>query len=80
MMEEILSSETSVLIRVNSVTSRKTVFFVVTAVKTASTRLGPITEKKCVSCDVRTGFYIPEDGILHSFRRENLRSYIAFTL
>jgi hypothetical protein len=22
------------------------------------------------------GFYIPEDGILHSHRRENLRSYI----
>jgi hypothetical protein len=21
------------------------------------------------------GFYIPEDGILHSHRRENLRSY-----
>jgi hypothetical protein len=23
------------------------------------------------------GFYIPEDGILHSHRRENLKSYIA---
>jgi hypothetical protein len=22
------------------------------------------------------GFYIPEDGILHSHRRENLKSYI----
>jgi hypothetical protein len=25
------------------------------------------------------GFYIPEDGILHSHRRENLESYIALT-
>jgi hypothetical protein len=25
------------------------------------------------------GFYIPEDGILHSQRRENLKSYIALT-
>jgi hypothetical protein len=25
------------------------------------------------------GFYIPEDGILRSHRRENLKSYIAFT-
>jgi hypothetical protein len=31
----------------------------------------------CVSCEVRTGFYIPEDGILHSHCRENLKSYIA---
>jgi hypothetical protein len=23
------------------------------------------------------GFYIPEDDILHSYRRENLKSYIA---
>jgi hypothetical protein len=23
------------------------------------------------------GFYIPEDAILHSHRRENLKSYIA---
>jgi hypothetical protein len=25
------------------------------------------------------GFYIPEDGILHSHRRENLKSYVALT-
>jgi hypothetical protein len=25
------------------------------------------------------GFYISEDGILHSHRRENLKSYIALT-
>jgi hypothetical protein len=25
------------------------------------------------------GFYIPEDGILHSDRRENPKSYIALT-
>jgi hypothetical protein len=23
------------------------------------------------------GFFIPEDGVLHSHRRENLKSYIA---
>jgi hypothetical protein len=25
------------------------------------------------------GFYIPEDGILHSRRRENLKSYMVLT-
>jgi hypothetical protein len=25
------------------------------------------------------GFYIPEDGIFHSHRSENLKSYIALT-
>jgi hypothetical protein len=25
------------------------------------------------------GFYIPEDGILHIHRRENLKHYIALT-
>jgi hypothetical protein len=25
------------------------------------------------------GLYIPQDGILHSHRRENLKSYIALT-
>jgi hypothetical protein len=25
------------------------------------------------------GFYIPEDGILHSHRRQNVKSYIALT-
>jgi hypothetical protein len=25
------------------------------------------------------GFYIQEDGILHSYRLENLKSYIALT-
>jgi hypothetical protein len=24
------------------------------------------------------GFYIPEDGILHSHRRENLKSYMLY--
>jgi hypothetical protein len=27
----------------------------------------------------KLGFYIPEDDILHSHRRENLKSYIALT-
>jgi hypothetical protein len=26
------------------------------------------------------GFYIPEDGTLHSYRRENLTSYISVKL
>jgi hypothetical protein len=32
-------------------------------------------------CSVRyeQGFYIPEDPILHSHRRENLKSYVALT-
>jgi hypothetical protein len=25
------------------------------------------------------GFYIPDDGILHSHRRKNLKTYIALT-
>jgi hypothetical protein len=28
---------------------------------------------------VALGFYIPEDNILHSHRRENLKSYKALT-
>jgi hypothetical protein len=26
------------------------------------------------------GFYIPEDDILHSNRRENLKAHVAFTV
>jgi hypothetical protein len=26
------------------------------------------------------GFYIPEDGILHSNRRENMKSYMVLTV
>jgi hypothetical protein len=29
---------------------------------------------QCVSCEVRTEFYIPEVIILHSRRRDNLKS------
>jgi hypothetical protein len=32
-----------------------------------------------VSCEVGTGFVIPEDGIFHSHGRGNLKSYIALT-
>jgi hypothetical protein len=28
----------------------------------------------------KLGFYIPEDGILHSHRRENLNPYVVFRL
>jgi hypothetical protein len=34
---------------------------------------------QCVPCEVRTWFYILEDGILHSHRRENLKPYITLT-
>jgi hypothetical protein len=30
-------------------------------------------------CEVRTGFYITQDGIIHSHRRDNLKSYISLT-
>jgi hypothetical protein len=33
-------------------------------------RLGSVAEKKCVSCEVGPNFYIQEDGIHHSHRRE----------
>jgi hypothetical protein len=37
-------------------------------------RLG--LQRRCnVSCEGRTEFYIPEDGILHSHCRVNLKSY-----
>jgi hypothetical protein len=32
--------------------------------------------KQCVSCEVRTGFFSPENGILHSHNFENLNSCI----
>jgi hypothetical protein len=42
-------------------------------------RLDSVAETQCVSCEVGTGFCIPEDGILHRHRREKLKSYIALT-
>jgi hypothetical protein len=33
----------------------------------------------CFSLRYELGFYVPEDGILHSDCSENLKSYIALT-
>jgi hypothetical protein len=33
-----------------------------------------LAKKQCVSCEVRTGFYIPEDGILHRHRRDSVKT------
>jgi hypothetical protein len=41
--------------------------------------LGSVRETQCVSCEVQPGIYIPEDGILHSHRREDLKSCISLT-
>jgi hypothetical protein len=61
----------------------QTAFLVVIAVKTSN--LTSYYPAGLCSGDVvspvryELGFYIPEDGILHSHRRENLKSYIALT-
>jgi hypothetical protein len=44
--------------------------------------LGPtlaVTSNQQTVVTTATRRHIPEDGILHSYRRENLRSYIALT-
>jgi hypothetical protein len=61
-----------------------TAFFIVTAVKTSNLNIaltGWALYKRRKVFPVRygLGFSIPEDGILHSHRRENLKSYIALT-
>jgi hypothetical protein len=62
--------------------SQKTVFFIVTAVKTSHlrqlNRLGPIVENVS-PVRYELGFHIQEDGILHTHRRGNLRSYVLLT-
>jgi hypothetical protein len=30
-------------------------------------------ETQCICCEIRTGFSIPEDGILHRHRSENFK-------
>jgi hypothetical protein len=37
----------------------------------AETNVSPVKYELC--------FYIPEDGILHSYRRENIKYYVALT-
>jgi hypothetical protein len=84
MMEGIHSSETSILTR----TTRRNIpadgtFFIVAAVKTSN--LTQHYSAGLFSGDVMSpvrygmGFHIPEDDILHSHSRENLKSYIALT-
>jgi hypothetical protein len=34
----------------------------------------------CLLCGTEMRFYIPEDGSLHSHRREDLKSYLALTV
>jgi hypothetical protein len=54
-----------------------------TAVKTSNStyinRLGSVARRIVSPVNYELGFYIPADGILHSHRRENLKSYIAIT-
>jgi hypothetical protein len=42
-------------------------------------RLGSVAENNVFSMRYELGVYIPEDGILHSHRRENLKSYIILS-
>jgi hypothetical protein len=42
-------------------------------------RLGSVTDRNVSPVKYELGFYIPEDDILHSHRRENLKSFIALT-
>jgi hypothetical protein len=79
MVEAIRSSETPFLQDPHGVTSQKTAFFTFTAVK-ASNHTWHIPwalSRRSNVFPVRyeLGFCIPEDGILHSRRRENLESY-----
>jgi hypothetical protein len=67
MMEAIRSSETSVLTRVARRQIVEDGIFIDTAVWKAQllhsiNRLGSVAEMQYVSCEVRNGFYIPEDA------------------
>jgi hypothetical protein len=74
MREAISYSETSVLTKPRDVTSQKTTFFIVTTVKTqilhSINRLSFVTESNVFPVRYELGFYIPEEDILHSHRRE----------
>jgi hypothetical protein len=81
-MQTTRSSETSGLIPF-SVTPRNTAFFILTAVETSILHsinwLGSVAETKVSPVRYELGIHIPEGGILHSHRRENLKSYIVLT-
>jgi hypothetical protein len=61
--------------------SQKTALFIVTVVKTSDITWhypdGLSSGGMCVPVRYELGFYIPQDGIIHSHRRENLKSYTA---
>jgi hypothetical protein len=64
------------------ITSQKTAFFIVTAVKNLTSYIAltvwALYRRRNVSpVRYELGSYITEDAILHSHRRENLKSYIA---
>jgi hypothetical protein len=61
------------------VTSENTAFFIATAVKTSNLTnwLDCVAETNVSPVRYELGFYIPEGDILHSHRRENLKSYIS---
>jgi hypothetical protein len=64
------TSNRRTLRRNTGVTTQKTPFFIVTAVKTSNltSNVSPVRYEM--------GFYIPEDGILHSDGRKSLKSYM----
>jgi hypothetical protein len=63
MMDAIVSPKSRFLHEPHGVTSQKTTFFIVNAVKTSNltytNRLGSAAEKLCDSCEVRTGLLYP---------------------
>jgi hypothetical protein len=76
MMEAIQSSETSVLTRAHGVTFQKTAFFS-HHLKSYIALTGWALKRRRNMFPLRyeLGFYIPDDGVLHSPRREHLISY-----
>jgi hypothetical protein len=76
MIEGLLFPKRRFLQEPHGVTSQKTAFLILprkSKIVHSINRLGSLAETECVSCEVRTGFYIPEDDILHSHSCENLK-------
>jgi hypothetical protein len=78
-METIRPSETSLSQEPHAVPSQKRAFFIVTAKENlksyiALTGWGLWRRHNLYPVRYELGFYIPEDAILHSHRRENLKS------
>jgi hypothetical protein len=82
MMEALSYSETSFLQEPHAFTKQKTPLFIVTAVNTSNLTwhyLAGLCNRDVSPVKYELGFYIPEDGTLHSHRREHLKSYTALT-